>query len=416
MRSTVATPPELKYPLVYKVTAWARVLTVLVALVLGPVWIHLSIYPPYGHGALVLDSFALGSGLPVAAFLVYGIAWALTARITVHADRFEQHKPFVHRVLALNEIAGRRYTTGRAPGYPVIVLKSGSSFSIDKNAYALDERFNQWFVQLPDLQQLEREQERERIRNDPRLGATVEERVAAHAARRLSFGVMGGVLAAVSSALFVFAMIDRDYLVVSLVLNAILPWASLLVMAFYMDQMAGPDSEAFVFFPFVIVVPVLSLGMVAFNSACLIEPRAALVWGWVLGVALWLAGRMLLGMLSRIELRLHGSILPTLAFLPLAWGYASATLALANRTLDAGSPHLVQTTVTGKYAQHGKRTWSYYVRVAGLVSPGSDTSIRVDDDQYEQLRDGDAFCVTVHPGRFGFPWMETVSCSDATRS
>jgi hypothetical protein len=85
------------------------------------------------------------------ALAVYGVAWALTAKVTICADRFEQRKPFVHRVLLVTEIAGRRYTKGPGAFYPVIVPKVGRPFSLDKFAYGLDDRFGRWFLGLRDL-------------------------------------------------------------------------------------------------------------------------------------------------------------------------------------------------------------------------------------------------------------------------
>lgn len=59
------------------------------------------------------------------------------AQITLYADRFEQRKSFISRVLHISDITGRRYRSG----YPVIVPKSGIPFSIDSTSYGLDRRF-----------------------------------------------------------------------------------------------------------------------------------------------------------------------------------------------------------------------------------------------------------------------------------
>lgn len=144
--------PDPDYPIVYTVVPWVRAVTVLGALVAGCLGTYTAFHPPYAHGRIVFNPILASVDVILLAGLAYGVAWALTARITLHADRFEQRKPFIHRVLGLGDIAGRRYTTGRGEGYPVIVPKQGMAFSIDSTSYGLDERFRRWFIRLPNLQ------------------------------------------------------------------------------------------------------------------------------------------------------------------------------------------------------------------------------------------------------------------------
>ena len=143
--------PDLEYPIVYNVVTWIRILTVTAALVIGPGWTYMTLYPTYAHGRMVFNPILVSADIMMMAGLAYGIAWAFTARITLYADRFEQRKPFIHRVLELDDIAGRRYTRSPGAGYPVIVPKSGRVFSIDSTSYGLDERFRRWLEKLPDL-------------------------------------------------------------------------------------------------------------------------------------------------------------------------------------------------------------------------------------------------------------------------
>lgn len=150
-RAAVAGRSGLEYPIVYKVVTWVRVVIVLGALAFGLGWTYMTFSPPYAHGKVVFNPILVGVDVLMIGGLAYGVAWALTAQITLYIDRFEQRKPFIHRVLRINDILGRRYTTGRGAGYPVIVPKSGVAFSIDSTSYGLDERFSRWFAQLPDL-------------------------------------------------------------------------------------------------------------------------------------------------------------------------------------------------------------------------------------------------------------------------
>ena len=150
-KAVVAGQSGLEYPVVYRVVPWVRILVVLGALIFGLAWTHMTFSPPHVHGKAVIKSILVGVDALLIAGLAYGVAWALTAKITLHADRFEQRKPFIRRVLRTDDILGRRYTKGRGAGYPVIVPKSGAAFSIDSTSYGLDGRFNHWFDQFPDL-------------------------------------------------------------------------------------------------------------------------------------------------------------------------------------------------------------------------------------------------------------------------
>lgn len=407
-----ATPqPGLEYPIVYTVVTWVRILTVVGALVFGPGWTYMSIRPPYAHGQVVFNPILMGIDALMIAGLVYGLAWAFTARITLYADRFEQSKPLIRRALGLNDITGRRYTTGRGAGYPMIVPKTGVAFSIDTTSYGLDERFNRWFMQLPDVEKIERDKNTERIRGDAALGATPAERIAADAARKQNLIAAGGLLAAASFALFLISITSREYFAGFFIANALLPWMAFFLMAFYRDQVAGPDGGKLMFLPLAVIVPVLSLGGLATENARLIDPTAVIAWGLAVGVILLLAGRSFLAAQSKTGPNLRGSIVLMLIFLPFAWVYAGGTIALANRTMDGAPPEIVPTKVIGKYVQRGKSSTHYYVRVAGSARLEDGTSIRVGGNQYSQTNKGDVVCVAVHPGRLGFPWMEPMNCS-----
>lgn len=141
------------YPMVYRVVTWARITTVIAWLFIGPGLTYGTIfYPPPHAGGEFYATFA-GIDVTLLAGTVYAITWAFTARIILYENRFEQRKPFIHRVLDIGDIKGRRLTTGRGAGHPVIVPMPGKgiSFSMDETAYGFDERFYRWFNRLPDL-------------------------------------------------------------------------------------------------------------------------------------------------------------------------------------------------------------------------------------------------------------------------
>ena len=407
---TAASQPDLVYPIVYKVVPWARVLTVACALVFGPAWNYMSFRPSYAHGNVVFDPFLMSLDALISMGLVYLIAWAFTARITLYADRFEQHKPFIHRSYGLNDIAGRRFTTGKGAGYPLIEPKNGAAFSIDSFSYGLDERFTRWFMQLPDLQKIERDKHLERVRNDTALGASQDERIAADASRQRNVATASGLLAVAAFALFFMSMRSYEYFAELFIVNALLPWVTFLLMTFYKDQVAGPGGEKLAFLPAAVFAPVLSVGLLATENARLVDPKSVYVWGLVVGLTLCLAGRSQLTTLSKAKSNTRGSIIVILVFLPFAWIYAAGTIALVNRIMDVAPPQIVSATVVGKYIQRGKSSTHYYLRIGGPQALPSINSIRVEEDQYAKAHKGDVACMAIHPGRFGFPWIEVANC------
>jgi tetratricopeptide (TPR) repeat protein len=211
-RTRASSQVDLEYPIVYNVVTWVRVLAVLGGLGFGLAWNYMTFCPPYAHGQIVFNPALVCVDVLMMAGLAYGIAWAFTARITLYGDRFEQRKPFLRRSIRINDIAGRRYTTGRGAGYPVIVPKHGVSFSMDSTSYGLDERFNRWFTSLPDLQEMQQEEVLERVRNDVSLGPTPEARIEANAVKTRNRAIMGRALSVAALALVGFSIRNHEYL------------------------------------------------------------------------------------------------------------------------------------------------------------------------------------------------------------
>lgn len=406
-RPTAESQPD-DYPVVYRVVNGVRILTITAALVFGAGWSYLMLHPSYAHGALVFNPVLIGFGAVFDALMIYGIAWALTAQITLNADSFEQRKPFIHRVLRISDIAGRRYTTGSGAGYPLIVPKSGMPFSIDTTSYGLDYRFNRWFLRLADLQKIAAEENLERIRNDASLGATPSERIAADGARKQKFALIGGCLAVAALVLFYTSMQIHDYLGVLVVLSAFLPLAGLLLARAYKDQIGGPDGGKAGFLILPVYAPVGSLGFLAAQNAALIHSNGVIACGFVIGSILLF---VLFRFFPKSESSMRKKIVLALVFLPFSWVYSGSLLALGNRMLDSRPYQIVPTTVVGKHIQRGKSGRNYYLEVAGWDGMPNGTSIRVEGDQYIEAKEGDAICMALYPGRFGFPWMKGINCS-----
>lgn len=395
------------YPIIYRVLTWVRILIVIVALAFGLGWTYISFYPGYSQGALTFNPLLISIDVPVLALTIYGIAWAFTAQITLYANGFEQRKPLMRRMLNINDIEGRRYAMGRGGPYPVIVPKSGSAFSIDTSSYGLDERFNQWFMRLPDLQKIAHEINLERIKSDASLGATPDERIATDASRRRTLRLVGSILAVAAAATFYTAMFVDGHVNAYVSANILLPCAALALVIVYKDQAAGSDNgqSGFLVLPF--LIPAASLAILAVRNARLMDPKGAIEWGFVIGLVV-LSGA--LALLSKLDSSPRNRAVFALAMLPFCWMYGGSVLALANAALDGHPAQVIPTGVVGKHIQRGRSGRSYYLEIAGGTKLPQGASVRVEADQYFEAKEGDVICMAIHPGQFGLPWMKPTNC------
>jgi hypothetical protein len=84
--------------------------------------------------------------------------------------------------------------------------------------------------------------------------------------------------------------------------------------------------------------------------------------------------------------------------------YSYAGTYAANCTYDSSEPEVFTTQVLGKTALKGKRTTSYYVKVAPWGHHYDVESISVPRAQYNELAVGDSIEIDVKKGLFNIPW------------
>jgi hypothetical protein len=263
---------------------------------------------------------------------------------------------------------------------------------------------------------MERDAYVERIRSDASLGATPEERITTNVARKRNLAVTGGFLALVALVLFFLSRTVRGHLAALLVGNAVLPWVTFAVLAFYNKQADDPGNNrpAFLFMP--ILIPVITLVMLALDHARLVRSKGVIAWGFAIGVLMLLAGTRMLVNRRKTGSRPGSLIVLMLIFLPYTWVYAGSALALANRTMDVAPPRIVPTRVIGKYLSRGKGGSQYDLHLAGSLPFGNRVRVRVGPYRYWKANNGDVVCVAVHAGKFGYPWVRLVNCPRAAGS
>ena len=142
----------MSYPIVYRVTTLSRIGLIFFGIFFCTGAFGLvfrCIENPFRNAQINLIFCVLAIGL--IAVGVYQICSATYASLTLWVDAVEIRKPLGARKYRLDEIAGRRRTTGPGGRYPVIVTKGGRSISLDSAALGLDRRFWDWFNELPDV-------------------------------------------------------------------------------------------------------------------------------------------------------------------------------------------------------------------------------------------------------------------------
>jgi hypothetical protein len=401
-----ALQPAPRYPLVYRVVAWLRVFALVATLVLAgganvllfkPVWQGLNVQV----SPLLTCLDALFSLL-----MLYFLWWSFTARVTLSADAIEEKTPLGTRRLRVSEIKG--WTRLPKGGGVLLAPKSGNTLTISRDSYGPDRHFDDWLAKLPDLKLVELHEEEQRVRNDPSLGVTPEQRLAANARRKSVFRKVYMGLVFASIILFYAGLLANSAFEPAVFIAALVPWCCLVLAYFYKDQWshaARGNGFAQILGP--AMMPALMLLIMAMSRTSLVDASPVIARGALVGLPLLLAGAALLwnvAMLARQ--RLFG----LLFFAAIAWVYGGSLLALGNRLLDQGSPQVFRTRVVGWHMTRGRGGPHYYLELAGWGPEPGGTNLSVGHATYHAARRGDPVCMGLYPGRFGFPWTHSIAC------
>jgi hypothetical protein len=92
--------------------------------------------------------------------------------------------------------------------------------------------------------------------------------------------------------------------------------------------------------------------------------------------------------------------------------YGAAGAPVLNQAFDQGRPQVFQTSVTRKYATHGRYGAYRHLLLApwGPVTQ-ADNEIDVGTRFYSSVSEGEAICVVLHPGLLTAPWYEVAHCT-----
>ncbi|HEV2682695.1 MAG TPA: hypothetical protein VGV14_19510 [Rhodanobacter sp.] len=393
-------------PVTYKVVAWVRALMLLLAVFGGGGWTYMTFHPGYADGQFTaVPSTLIVINVFGVVLLAYFVWWAFSAAIVLYPDRFEQRKPFVNRVLRLDQIKGRM--ASQRGGYPMIVPRVGFAFSLDTTAYGLDDRFDAWWRRLPDARTVAGEEEMQRASGDPTLGATPAERVATNVQRKKVFGAVFAGAIFVSLAVFFIGLMS-EALKPTIVVAAVLPWCVITLCHFYKDQVVvsrGFNALTIVGIP--LMMPALLLGILALDQSDLLDSHAVLGWGVLVGLPLLFAAVAVTDVRSvPWQQKLPGWL--CVAFL--SWMHGAGLLALGNRLLDQRPPQIYQTQVVGKHIIRGRGGPTHILELAGWGPESQGTNLRVSSAKYYEAQPHDVVCMGLYPGKFGYPWVHSTKC------
>jgi hypothetical protein len=395
----------VSYPITYPVVGWVRIASVIAAILFGGGFTFTAFHPAYAHGPLTLNPVLLVFDAIVLLGVAYMLCWAFTARVVLHQNMFEQHKPFSNRTLSVSDIEGRRYTA--RGNYPVIVPRSGAAFSLDTSAYGLDGRFRAWLQQLPDLAKADYDRELSRVQKDDTLGATQSERVANYVQRKRYFSQITMVLTFASYLMLLLMRLMPDAVPHIILVIAVLPWCCILLDLYFRREIALADSKNAGATLAPILFQSMLLMLVAMQYTSLLNAKGVVFWGALAGLPLLLA----VNAFSLPPNMPSGQRFGLLALCAiLAWIYGGSALALANCMLDKRPPQVYETQVVGGYTTSGKGGLRHYLKLAPWGPETSGSSLLVSADRYNQTHLHDQVCMGVYSGRFGFAWMHSVSC------
>jgi len=397
---------EARYPLIYRMGSPSRIATVILCLFCAAGAVALSGLALKLRGDMVATSIVAVLALGLFFSAAGGLWYAFNAQITIERNGFEYRRWFTTVHIDRADIVGRRYNTRRAgTKVPVLVLRRGSSVTLQPNVYEFDSPFEAWLQALPDLDAKDRADTLALIEKDVSLGSNRQERL-----DKLKQAKRSGVwLNVFAVALGVWSFVfPRPYQLVIAVL-AVLPWIAAAILwlrpnLYQLDQRRGDIKASLLG---LVLAPAWALGVRALADVHVIDLKALFGWGALVGLFAFFV--FLMAPRGDVSTSGRGRQL-AFVLLPFLVIYGASVMALGDAMWDAGAPGVYRTTVTHKYIHSGKSR-SYYVDVAPWNPAVDENEIRVSSSYYDSVQKGEEVCVRLHPGRFGLRWMQLGGCS-----
>jgi hypothetical protein len=370
-----------------------------------------------GSGAIAALFFVMSAGDPhpltatvvSADFAAAGLYWtmvALRSRLVIDGARVRVQGAVRMREFDLSQVEGYRTYKNRYSSFRVICLKDGAR-KIPLMNYATDDRLEEWFAGLKDLDQQDREQLLEKIVQDQELGATPEERREA-LARAKRVNIAAWVVDGAAAVALVWGA--AEYRLAAMVVLALAPFAAAYLLyrqpLLYAIFQGRRDPRADVS-PVLIISGfglLLGTNKADFISMNLLFPFIAFA-GLASMVAFYPAARKS----PRLAATLMG-----LCFLSAFYGWGLAES--IDVTADRSTPQVYTAQVLGGHVSRGSRSTSYYLELEPWGPyEAVNTQMKVSRGVYFATQPGDIICLALHSGALHAPWYEPVACENVAR-
>lgn len=392
---------EPNYPIVIRVPVSTRLAQLAYFLILAGLCGFLSAQPLAAHpGDPAIIYIRVGLASLALGFLIGACNVALS-RVILQKDSIAKAGLFGRRELRRDQIEGVRLTENQRfrivpsdPGAKPIAF----STKLLKNEALLD-----WLDDVRSLDDEETEAALKDYEQDPRYGATVEERHArlvwmgrlATAGMWLSFAVAAWLL-----------LWPKPYLL-AVAVDAALP---LIAFAFALGSRGlvrfglgkGGDIKASV--QTMIVAPGMALLFRAIGDVHLLDWPLALEWAVAGALAVTVLLVTMSGGWRRVAWGYVFLVSGSLLF------YGCGVVAYGDVSLDTAQPAHFQTLVVGKHSEWSRGGRRYYLTVEPWGPSSKRDDFRVPESVYQRENAGDLVCPVLGGGRLGLRWYVFEPC------
>ena len=382
---------------VYRMRAWQRALFLVFGLMLGglSVLVAAAANGPAQDGPPLLLAI-----LPIAA-AVYFLATALRSRLVIDGSHIEVRGAFREQSAELGDVEGYRTISTRNGSFWRLQLKQGRGSITIRKSFDCDE-LRAWFQQLTDLDERDRNQLLDEIKQAQDLGATADERLnALKQALQLNIAFSAVVIAAAVAFYFSqgavrFAAVGILALAPALVLYLLNRDPLLYAVG---KPKRDPRTD--------LSIAVLASGFGLMIGGVTVHFASYLpLWEW--GALIAAIYVFAFSTFAQKEPRVPGFLLIMLVYGGI---YAYGMVSVIDTMLDRAPATAYATSVIGEHEVHGKST-SYILDLAPWGPFQSANKLSVPHSEYVRAQVGDPVCVTLHPGYLHAPWYTRVPCGE----
>lgn len=330
------------------------------------------------------------------------IALLFRSRVILRPDSVESRELFSTGKLFREDILGRRLQQNpRGPASLVLVPRDSSRKPLKfATFYNFDATFWDWIVSLRDLDREDQRAVEREILENPEIGATPEDRLAAlTTAKRLAT-----FLTVVACAIGAWGWFYPEPYRLVIASMIVLPWLAVVITMrsgglFRIDAKRGdPHPTVAVAF----IVPGCVLALRAMNDVNLTEWRTALYFSLLLAFALAITTVI-------ADRSLRSQKLTMFVLILFAIAYAYGAILEINTIFDRSGSTIFSTQVVKKEIVSGKSA-DYQLYLAPWGPQRETNEVSVSRQWYETIQPGDTICPALHQGALHIRWYTVHPC------